>query len=326
MPDSAFKVLEVLEQADVPLSGEIISTRLGITRAGVWKHINELRAMGYDISSSQKEGYRLIRTSTQLLPYEVQKNLKTQFIGRKMHYLENTPSTNWVGKQICSEGDMEGIHGLVIIAEEQTGGIGRMGRVWVSPSGGIWITIVLKPVIPIDHVFMVTMAGSVAVARAIRKEFDLGALIKWPNDILIGNKKVAGLLLELSAEADTIHHCLLGIGIDANVPLTQFSFDLQKEITSISTEVGHEVDRATFLARILNEFENRYLLIESEEYEAIIREWKSLSCTLEHRVHITTMKNSFEGAAIDIDEFGALIIRKDNGKIERVIAGDCIHR
>jgi len=326
MPDSAFKVLEVLEQADVPLSGEIISTRLGITRAGVWKHINELRAMGYDISSSQKEGYRLIRTSTKLLPYEVQKNLKTQFIGRKMHYLENTPSTNWVGKQICSEGDMEGKHGLVIIAEEQTGGIGRMGRVWVSPSGGIWITIVLKPVIPIDHVFMVTMAGSVAVARAIRKEFDLGALIKWPNDILIGNKKVAGLLLELSAEADTIHHCLLGIGIDVNVPLSQFSFDLQKEITSISTEVGHEVDRATFLARILNEFENRYLLIESGEYEAIIREWKSLSCTLEHRVHITTMKNSFEGAAIDIDEFGALIIRKDNGKIERVIAGDCIHR
>jgi BirA family biotin operon repressor/biotin-[acetyl-CoA-carboxylase] ligase len=326
MPDSAFKVLEVLEQADVPLSGEIISTRLGISRAGVWKHINELRAMGYDISSSQKEGYRLIRTSTQLLPYEVQKKLKTQFIGRKMQYLENTPSTNWVGKQICSEGDMEGLHGLVIIAEEQTGGIGRMGRVWVSPSGGIWITIVLKPVIPIDHVFMVTMAGSVAVARAIRKEFDLGALIKWPNDILIGNKKVAGLLLELSAEADTIHHCLLGIGIDVNVPLSQFSPDLQKEITSISTEVGHEVDRATFLARILKEFENRYLLIESGEYEAIIREWKSLSCTLEHRVHITTMKNSFEGAAIDIDEFGALIIRKDNGKIERVIAGDCIHR
>jgi BirA family biotin operon repressor/biotin-[acetyl-CoA-carboxylase] ligase len=326
MPDSAFKVLEVLEQADVPLSGEIISTRLGISRAGVWKHINELRAMGYDISSSQKEGYRLIRASTQLLPYEVQKKLKTQFIGRTMHYLENTPSTNWVGKQICSEGDMEELHGLVIIAEEQTGGIGRMGRVWVSPSGGIWITIVLKPVIPIDHVFMVTMAGSVAVARAIRKEFDLGALIKWPNDILIGNKKVAGLLLELSAEADTIHHCLLGIGIDVNVPLSQFSPDLQKEITSISTEVGHEVDRATFLARILKEFENRYLLIESGEYEAIIREWKSLSCTLEHRVHITTMKNSFEGAAIDIDEFGALIIRKDNGKIERVIAGDCIHR
>ena len=326
MPNSAFKVLEVLEKADHPLSGEIISTTMGITRAAVWKHINELRAMGYDISSSQKEGYRLKRTSSKLLPYEVHKKLKTQFIGRKMRYLENTPSTIWVGKQICSEGDVEKMHGLVIIAEEQTGGIGRMGRAWVSPSGGIWITIVLKPGIPVDHVFMVTMAGSVAVARAIRKEFDLGALIKWPNDIFIGDKKVAGLLLEISAEADTIHHCLLGIGIDVNVPLNQFSPALQKDITSISAELGHDVDRATFLARILKEFENRYLLIESGEYEAIVREWKSLSCTLEHRVLITTMKNSFEGEAIDIDEFGALIIRKDNGKIERVIAGDCFHR
>jgi BirA family transcriptional regulator, biotin operon repressor / biotin---[acetyl-CoA-carboxylase] ligase len=326
MPDSAFKVLEVLEKADHPLSGEIISTTMGITRAAVWKHINELRAMGYDISSSQKEGYRLKRTSSKLLPYEVHKKLKTQFIGRKMRYLENTPSTIWVGKQICSEGDVEKMHGLVIIAEEQTGGIGRMGRAWVSPSGGIWITIVLKPGIPIDHVFMVTMAGSVAVARAIRKEFDLGALIKWPNDIFIGDKKVAGLLLEISAEADTIHHCLLGIGIDVNVPLNQFSPALQKDITSISAELGHDVDRATFLARILKEFENRYLLIESGEYDTIVREWKSLSCTLEHRVLITTMKNSFEGEAIDIDEFGALIIRKDNGKIERVIAGDCFHR
>jgi len=326
MPDSAFKVLEVLERAATPISGERISNELGITRSAVWKHINELRAIGYDISSSQKEGYRLKKTSSKLLPYEVHKKLRTQFIGKKMRYLENTPSTIWVGKQICSEGDVGKMHGLVIIAEEQTGGIGRMGRAWVSPSGGIWITIVLKPDIPIDHVFMVTMAGSVAVARAIRKEFDLGALIKWPNDIFIGDKKVAGLLLELSAEADTIHYCLLGIGIDVNVPLNQFSPTLQKEITSISTEVGHEVDRATFLARILKEFENRYLLIESGEYEAIIREWKSLSCTLEHRVLITTMKNSFEGEAIDIDEFGALIIRKDNGKIERVIAGDCFHR
>jgi len=326
MPNSAFKVLEVLETADRPLSGEIISTTMGITRAAVWKHINELRAMGYDISSSQKEGYRLKRTSSRLLPYEVHKKLKTQFIGRKMRYLENTPSTIWVGKQICSEGDVEKMHGLVIIAEEQTGGIGRMGRAWVSPSGGIWITVVLKPGIPVDHIFMVTMAGSVAVARAIRKEFDLGALIKWPTDIFIGDKKVAGLLLEISAEADTIHHCLLGIGIDVNVPLNQFSPALQKDITSISAELGHDVDRATFLARILKEFENRYLLIESGEYEAIVREWKSLSCTLEHRVLITTMKNSFEGEAIDIDEFGALIIRKDNGKIERVIAGDCFHR
>jgi BirA family biotin operon repressor/biotin-[acetyl-CoA-carboxylase] ligase len=326
MPDSAFKVLEILERAQGPLSGETISNELGITRSAVWKHINELRMMGYDISSSQKQGYRLTHPSNKLLPYEIHKKLQTRFIGKKIRYLENTPSTIWVGKQLCSDGDVEKMHGMVIIAEEQTGGVGRMGRAWVSPSGGIWITIVLKPHVPVDHVFMITMAGSIAVARAIRKEFNLGALIKWPNDIFIGNKKVAGLLLELSAESDVVHHSLLSIGIDVNVPITNFSPDLQNQITSICAEVGHKVDRASFLARILKEFESRYLLIESGEYDSIIQEWKSISCTLDNRVQIRTLKNSFEGEAVDIDEFGALIIRKDNGKLERVIAGDCYHR
>jgi BirA family biotin operon repressor/biotin-[acetyl-CoA-carboxylase] ligase len=325
MNESAFRVLEILEGTDGPISGEAISGRLGITRSAVWKQINELRAMGYNISSSQKEGYKLTKTSSKLLPYEVHKKLQTGFIGKKMRYLENTPSTIWVGKQMCSEGDVNRMHGLVIIAEEQTGGVGRLGRAWVSPAGGIWVTVVLKPKIPVDHVFMVTMAGSVAVARAIRKEFDLGALIKWPNDIFIGDKKVAGLLVELSAEADRIHYCLLGIGIDVNVEINQFSPALQKTITSISREVGHDVDRASFLARILKEFERRYLLLESGEYGAVLREWKSLSCTLEHRVQINTMRSSFEGEAFDIDEYGALLVRKDNGKVERVIAGDCFH-
>jgi len=326
MPDSAFRVLEILERATAPVSGETISNELKITRSAVWKHINELRTMGYDISSSQKEGYRLTRTSNKLLPYEVHKKLRTQFIGKKMRYLENTPSTIWVGKQLCSEGEVDKMHGLVIIAESQSGGVGRMGRAWISPSGGIWITIVLKPAIPVDHIFMITMAGSIAVVRAIRKEFDLGALIKWPNDIFIGNKKVAGLLLELSAEADVVHHCLVSIGIDVNVPIQGFEPALQNQVTSICAEVGHEVDRASFLARILKEFESHYLLLEGGEYDTIIREWKSLSCTLENRVQIRTLKKSFEGEAVDIDEFGALIIRKDNGILERVIAGDCIHR
>jgi len=326
MPESAFKVLEILERATGPLSGETISNEMGMTRSAVWKHINELRMMGYDISSSQKEGYRLTRTSNRLLPYEIHKKLQTRVIGKKIRYLENTPSTIWVGKQLTTEGDIEKLHGMVIVAEEQTGGVGRMGRAWVSPSGGIWVTIVLKPHMPVDHIFMITMAGSIAVARAIRKEFDIGALIKWPNDVFIGNKKVAGLLLELSAEADVVHHALLSIGIDVNVPISNFSPELQDRITSISAEMGHEVDRASLLARILKEFESRFLLVESGEYDTIIREWKSISCTLENRVQIRTLKNSFEGDAVDIDEFGALIIRKENGRLERVIAGDCFHQ
>lgn len=325
MYDAAFKVLEILESSDGPVSGESISNKLGISRSAVWKHVKELKNMGYEISSSQKGGYKLEQKSDRLLPHEIRKKLRTRFIGKKMKYFENTPSTIWVGKKLASEGDAANLHGLVIIAEEQTGGIGRLGRSWVSPAGGIWITIVLKPKIPVDHVFMVTMAASVAVARAIRKEFDLGALIKWPNDVYIGDNKVAGLLLELSAEADTIHYCLLGIGIDVNIAPNELEA-VPSAATSISSEIGYDVDRASFLARILREFESRYLLMESEEYEPVLREWKSLSCTLEHRVRINTLKTTFEGEAIDIDEFGALLIRKDNGKVVRVIAGDCIHQ
>jgi len=323
MPDSAFRVLEILERAVGPVSGETISNELGVTRSAVWKQIKELRLMGYAITSSQKEGYRLTHTSDKLLPYEIRKNLRTQFIGKQLHYLEKTPSTNVIGKQLCLEGDVEKYNGTVIIAEEQSGAVGRMGRAWISPGGGIWITIILKPGIPVDHVFMITMAGSIAIARSMRREFELGALIKWPNDIFIGNKKVAGLLLELAAEADTVHYCLLGIGVNVNVPLSNFTPALLKDITSISAEVGHEVDRSAFLARILKEFESRYLLLEQGEYESILQEWKSLSCTLENHVLIRTLKNTFEGYAVDIDEFGALIIRKENGRLERVIAGDC---
>lgn len=325
MYEAAFRVLEVLETSDGPVSGEYISGRLGISRSAVWKHVKELISMGYEITASQKEGYRLAKKSNRLLPYEVHKRLRTNFIGKQMRYYENTPSTIWVGKQLASEGDAEQIHGMVIIAEEQTGGIGRLGRSWVSPAGGVWITIVLKPDIPINRVFMVTMAGSVAVARAIRKEFDLGALIKWPNDIYIGDNKVAGLILELFAEADQIHYCLLSIGVDVNITPGELE-GVKSAVTSISAEMGHDVDRASFLARLLKEFESRYLLLEAGEYEAVTREWKTLSCTLEQRVKINTMKATFEGEAIDIDEYGALLIRKDNGKIERVIGGDCYQR
>ena len=323
MSDSAFRVLEILERAVAPVSGETISNELGVTRSAVWKQIKELRQMGYTISSSQKGGYQLTQVSNRLLPYEIHKIIRTQFIGKKMRYLEKTPSTNAIGKQLCQEEDVEKLDGTVIIAEEQSGAVGRMGRAWISPGGGIWLTIILKPGIPVDHVFMITMAGSIAVARAMRREFEIGALIKWPNDILIGNKKVAGLLLELAAEADTVHYCLLGIGINVNVPLNNFTPALQKDITSISAEVGHDVDRAVFLARILKEFESRYLLLEEGEYETILQEWKNLSCTLENHVQIRTLQNTFEGEAVDIDEFGALIIRKENGRLERVIAGDC---
>ncbi len=323
MKDTAINVLKILEESPGPVSGEQIAEQLGITRSAVWKQVRELRRLGYGIASSRTEGYRLESTTGKLLPYEIHKRLRTRFIGKQIRHFDRTASTSWIAKQLAAETDPEKLHGMVIIAEEQTGGVGRLGRAWVSPAGGIWITIVLKPKIPLDHLFMITMAGSIAIARAIRKEYNISALIKWPNDIFAGDKKVGGLLLELAAEADTVHYGLLGIGIDANISLADLPPNLKDTVTSLQAEVGYEVDRVALLARVLREFELRYQQLEDGEYDSIIREWKSLSLTLDQRVAIRTINKTFEGVAIDIDNHGALIIRKDNGRIERVIAGDC---
>ncbi|HWQ67715.1 MAG TPA: biotin--[acetyl-CoA-carboxylase] ligase [Methanospirillum sp.] len=326
MYSTAFKVLEILEKTDKPVTSSEITTALSISRSAVWKHINELRMIGYDIvASDDDEGYLLTKTMMDFRPHAVYRHLKTKVIGRRMRYFESIPSTIWYGKDIAEQGGIEDMHGLVIIAEEQTGGVGRMGRAWVSPSGGIWITIVLQPNIPIDHLFMLTLAGSVSVARVLRKMFDIGALIKWPNDIIIGDKKVAGILLELGAEGEKVKYCLLGMGIDANISVDTLNESIRHMITSISNEVNHEVDRAALLAAILKEFETRYDMITQGEYDAVIREWKTFSSTIGRRVRINTLRTSFEGEAVDIDPSGALVVRRDNGKIEKVIAGDCVH-
>lgn len=323
MNTTANQILSILEEAGEPVSGEEISTKTGVTRSAVWKNIEELRELGYEIEASRPAGYHLVRRTDRLLPYEVQRHLKTDVIGQRIEYYASVPSTIVVAKELCAKTPAAELNGTVVIAEEQSGGVGRLGRPWASPPGGIWTTVILKPEIPVDHVFMVTMACSIALVRTIRKLYRIGALIKWPNDIYIGDRKVAGILLEISAEAEDVKHCILGIGIDANIPPQALPADLNTPVTSLQAEYGEPIDRAAFLAYLLREFERRFRLIESGEYDSIVREWKSLSLTLDKRVKIKTPRKSFEGIAIDIDEYGALIVRRDNGKVERVFSGDC---
>ncbi|MGA2935293.1 MAG: biotin--[acetyl-CoA-carboxylase] ligase [Methanomicrobiales archaeon] len=325
MDDPAFDVLRVLDEGGGSAPADTITASLGIPRSRVTEAVDRLRALGYAIAEPRKDLYQLTKRSGRLLPYEIQKHLGTKFIGRRMKYLETTESTTWIARDLACRQDPAQLHGTMVIAEEQTGGQGRLGRAWASPPGGIWTTIILAPKIPIDRVFMVTMAAAIAVARAVRKDLDLGALIKWPNDIFIGDKKVAGLLLELSAENAVVNYTLLGLGIDANISIARLDPGLRAAVTSLSAELGREVDRPAFLATVLREFERHYELLEAGEYEAIVREWRSLSLTLGHRVRITTLAKTFEGEAVDIDEFGALLVRKETGAVERVIAGDCRH-
>lgn len=325
MYTQTFKVLEILEKSDKSVLSSEISSALSISKSAVWKHINELRQLGYDITSTDDEGYTLNNKSDDFRPHIIYRHLKTNFIGRKMRYFESIPSTIWYGKDLAEQGGIDEMNGMVIIAEEQTGGVGRMGRAWVSPSGGIWVTIILKPDIPIDHLFMLTFAASVAVAKVLNKMYDIGALIKWPNDVIIGDKKVAGIMLELGAEGEKVQYCLVGIGIDANVNTESLNLSIRHTITSIREEMNQDIDRAALLASILKEFEKRYEMLSQGEFDAVIREWKNFSSTIGRRVKIITLRSQFEGEAVDVDVNGALVVKKDNGKIERVIAGDCIH-
>lgn len=323
MREMALEVLGILEKAGEAVSGMDIADKLKISPPDLELHIEELQNLGYVISR-QDSTFLLEAKTERLLPNELQSKLRTRFVGRNAFYFDSVPSTLAVAKRLCEEGDPKELNGTLIIAEQQTGGMGRLGRLWASPPGGIWTTIILKPNIPVDRLFMITMAGSLAVARAIRREYEIGALIKWPNDIFIGSKKVAGLLQEISVDDGEINYVVLGLGIDANINVNELPDELKVIATSLNDETGESVDRVKLLARVLKEFELRLLQIESGEYETIVREWKSLSITLNRRVHVKTLRKTFKGEAIDIDQNGALVIRKDNGDIEKVIAGDLV--
>ncbi len=325
MTHTIFDLLHILDEAgiDQPVTGKVISERLGISLTTVWKCVNLLREVGYFIDASAKTGYILRKRTGFLLPYEVKRYLKTKVIGQEMHHFEQVPSTNALARQMMNEVGNEVQPGTVLVAEQQTGGLGRMNRAWMSPEGGIWATIVLMPKLNVDQTFIIMMAASISLARAIRHEFELSALIQWPNDVFIGDKKVAGTTLELSADEEIIRYCLMGIGVDTNVSIEKVMPHLSKYVTSLSDELGHDVNRAEFFAAFLKEFERRYQMILKGETESLFREWRSLSRTLHQRIRVRTIRESFEGEALDVDEYGALLVHKDNGEVERVIAGDC---
>ena len=298
------RILRALYQAKGYISGELISKRLGISRVAVWKHIQTLKREGYIIDASPK-GYKLISSPDLLLPDE--------FIGlrQKVYYLKEVSSTMDVAKKLAKRGEE-----AIVIAETQTSGRGRLGRRWHSQRGGIYFTIILRPRIGPAHAQIINLMATVSVARAIRSLFNLEAKLKWPNDVLIRGKKVCGILAEMEAEMDVIKFVNLGIGINANNPISLY----EEGATSIKEGLGRDISRKGLLMCVLNEIEKRKSLLGKE----IISEWKALSSTINKKVRIIMQDEVVEGEAIDIDTDGALILKTDKG-IRRIIAGDCIH-
>lgn len=302
------EILKALRGSGDYLSGEILSKELGISRVSVWKHIRNLKEDGYVIEASAR-GYRLVRSPDLLLPYE--------FPGweERIHHFQEIGSTMVVARELARKGAKEG---TIVIAESQTRGRGRLGQEWLSPKGGIYFTLVLRPKISPAYAPRINLMASVAVARTIRKLFGLKAELKWPNDVLIEGRKVCGILAEMEAEMDKVNFINLGIGINANTSTSQY----EKMATSLKEELRKEISRKQLLNSLLKEIAKQQALLSENK---LLEEWKRLSATLNKRVKIVAPGEEITGRAIDIDTNGALVIKGKDGSLRSVIAGDCIH-
>ena len=312
------KILEViLDNEKEFISGEELSKKLGISRTAIWKHIRILRSQGYNIESVNKKGYRLVDEPTDLLnPQNIYRNLKTKFIGKNVLHFETIDSTNDYAKKIGNELR----DGSVIISEEQTKGKGRLGRVWESKAGeGIWMSIILKPnIIPNKAPFITLIAGA-SIVKALNI-LGVDAKIKWPNDITINNKKLSGILTELSAEIERVNYIVVGIGM--NVKDTDFEEELKDKATSLYKE-NYNVSRIDIVKEILCQFEKLYLdYIEKDDKKEVLDICRQYSAIINKEIYVIKNDQKELVDCIGITEEGNLIIKNKDGNLEEIMSGE----
>jgi BirA family transcriptional regulator, biotin operon repressor / biotin---[acetyl-CoA-carboxylase] ligase len=313
------RIMEIFRKSKMDfVSGEQISLELNVSRTAIWKHIEKLREMGYEFDAVPHLGYRLKKTPDRLYPFAISPYLNTRIIGKKIIYYNELDSTNITAYTLAQKVDREGI---VILAEKQNKGKGRLSRQWSSPrGGGIYMSVILRPNITPFQAPIITLMAAVSLAQAIRDISSAQAFIKWPNDIMAANKKIAGILTEMEAEPDRIKFIVLGIGVNVNTRLSE----LPKTASSIAHITGSAVSRQSLLIAIMQRLDHNYNIISKSEFSEIRLQWKNLSATLGERVRANCIHRIIEGIAVDIDLDGALKIRTDNGFHEKVFSGDLV--
>jgi BirA family biotin operon repressor/biotin-[acetyl-CoA-carboxylase] ligase len=315
------KILSALRANPGGVSGAQIAEELKISRAAIWSRIEELRRLGYGIEAGPHLGYRLISSPDVLHADDLLARLgKTKVIGRDIRVFEETTSTNDIVEKLARDGVKEGV---VVFAESQTRGRGRLGRKWISPAHkGLWFSILLRPKLRPQQTTQLTVASATALRRAIFSETNIRPEIKWPNDILMRGKKVAGILTELSAEVDRVRHIILGIGIDVNLNANEFPAELKKTATSLKIETSDAVPRAELAVAILRELDFDYARIGGGKFPAIADEWESGCTTIGKNVTVHIGNREIRGRAESLDDDGTLRLRTEHGHLERIIGGD----
>ena len=307
--ETKLKMLLVLKNKEI-ISGEELSKELFISRTAVWKNIKHLQKLGYRIDSIPGKGYRLTKSPAQIYPWEL--NLK-HIEYSNAYYFEKINSTNNFATNLLPP--------ALVLAEEQDNGQGRLNREWISKPGGIYCSIVLKPEINFAKLPVLSLVTAVALTDILREQYDIKAEIKWPNDVMVNNKKLIGILVEASGEMDEVDKVIIGIGVNANQSLNEFPADLKNKITTIKNELSENVDRKVLTENLINNIITRIIDFKENSAEALDA-WRNYSCTLGKEVVVAGFKTGdVEGMAIDIDDSGALIVKKDNSEI-KVTSGD----
>lgn len=308
------------EHKDEYLSGQHLAEILGCSRTAVWKHIEDLRKEGFEFEAVRRVGYRIIKAPDLVTANEIRLGLKTKFIGQQIHYQEKVDSTQKIAQRLGLENAPEG---TVVIADEQQAGKGRLGRVWHSPKGtGVWMSVILRPNIPLQKAPQLTLLTAVAVSQAIEECTELNVHIKWPNDILLHGKKVTGILTELQAEADQINSILIGIGMNVNQKIEDFPEDLRQIATSLSIEKGEPINRAEVIRVVFHRLEKLYELYLQEGFKPIKLLWESYAISIGRRITARTLTGNLHGKAIGITEDGVLELEDDAGEIHFIYSAD----
>ena len=318
---SFLKILSFLKAHESEfLSGQDMSDILKISRVAVWKDIKKIRLLGYKIESKQNLGYRLVDSSELLLPWEITQNLNTKFLGKRVYYFDSIDSTQNFAMKIASN-DKE--NGTVIISKKQTMGRGRMKRKWKSPTGGIWMSIIIHPKFDVTYTTLVPIATSLALCMAIEKILKIKPELKWPNDVTLKGKKVAGVLVDTSIISNEIENMVLGIGINFKIKPHELASTIKKtpNFYGVATLVKKNERALPLVHQFLYELENVFQLINSRRIRKIKNEWTKRSSTIGRNVSIITSEGNVNGKAVKIDSDGALIISKGK-KAEKILVGD----
>ncbi|MDA8095961.1 MAG: biotin--[acetyl-CoA-carboxylase] ligase [Desulforudis sp.] len=305
------------------VSGEEICRSLNISRTSVWKYVSTLRNEGYEIEARSRLGYRLVGTPDLLLPDEVVTGLDTLFCGQVYHHHLSLPSTNTTAQELARAGAPEG---TVVLAEEQTGGRGRLSRAWVSPLGGLWFSIILRPTVLPARAPEITFLAAVACVQAFERYPGVDVGIKWPNDLVWRDRKLGGILTELSGEFDRVNHVVLGVGINVNLNEDDFPPGLRAVTTSVSAITGFPVSRRRLLRELLVSLEHWYRVWLADGFSPVVEAWKRMHSWLDRPVRVVNVEGEWTGIAVGIDDDGALLLKTDNGLTKRIIAGDVLLR